>query len=168
MGRGSSCRSFRFSCCLPSARPISAWRRSALIACAAVGFSIALLATSVSFLEDQGIGSDLGAGARLAYYDRIDPPPGRPWNRYRLGYVPFLRTLSGGEWPSGDSLGHGLDYFPHHLARARRELPGGAVIPVWTIWVLPLGWLALFAAAASALVRRFKADGIQNELTTDL
>ena len=64
--------------------------------------------------------------------------------------------------------GHGLDYFPHHLARARRELPRGAVIPVWTIWVLPLGWLALFAAAASALVRRFKADGIQKELTTDL
>ncbi len=147
--------------------PIESWSRSALITCAAVGFSIALLATSVSFLEDQGIGSDLGAGARLAYYDRIDPPPGRPWNRYRLGYIPFLRTLSGGQWPSGDSLGHGLDYFPHHLARARRELPGGAAIPAWTIWALPLFWLALFGATAAALVRRFRDDQIQNELTTD-
>jgi hypothetical protein len=150
-----------------AARPIDSWPRGALIGCAAVGFSIALLATSVSFLEDQGIGSDLGAGARLAYYDRVDPPPGRPWNRYRLGYIPFLRTLSGGQWPSGDSLGHGLDYFPHHLARARRELPGGAVIPAWTIWALPLFWLALVGATAAALVRRFSGSPIQNELTTD-
>ncbi len=149
-------------------RPITAWPRSALTICAIVGFGIALLATSVSFLEDQGIGSDLGAGARLAYYDRIEPAPGRPWNRYRLEYIPFLRTLSGGNWPSGDALGHGLDYFPHHLARARRELPGGAAIPAWTVWVLPMFWLALFLGAAAALARRFTLDVDQNELTTDL
>jgi len=142
------------------ARPIDSWSRSALIVCSVVGFSIALLATSVSFLEDQGIGSDLGAGARLAYYDRVDPPPGRQWNRYRLGYIPFLRTLSSGQWPSDDALGHGLDYFPHHLARARRELPGGTAIPAWTIWALPLFWLALFGATAAALVRRFRSDSI--------
>jgi hypothetical protein len=140
------------------ARPIGDWPRGALTTLAVVGFTIAALATSVSFLEDQGLGADLGAGARLAYYDRIDPPPGRPWNRYRLGYIPFLRTLSGGHWPSGDALGHGLDFFPHHLARARRELPGGAAIPLWTIWLLPLVWLALLGAAGRALARRFRKN----------
>jgi hypothetical protein len=135
------------------ARPIAAWPRAALVACAAVGCTIALVATSVSFLEDQGIGQDLGAGARLAYYDRIDPPPGRPWNRYRLAYVPFVRTLSAGTWPSGDSLGHGLDYFPHHLWRARRELRGGDAIPLWLVWLPPVFWLAMLIASAAALRR---------------
>lgn len=136
------------------ARPIEERSRAALIACAAAGFTIALLATSVSFLEDQGIGEDLGAGAALAYYERIDPPPGRAWNRYRLGYVPFVRTLGSGQWPSGDAVGHGLDYFPHHLARARRELPGGEAIPFWLVWAMPAFWLSMLAAAAAALARR--------------
>lgn len=133
------------------ARPIAERSRGALIACAAVGFTIAVMSTSISFLEDQGLGQDLGAGAQIAYYERIDPPPGRPWNRYRLSYIPFVRTLSSGQWPSGDALGHGLDYFPHHMARARRELPDGASIPSWLIWTLPLAWIALLAFAATRL-----------------
>jgi hypothetical protein len=133
------------------AHPIERRSRAALVACAAVGVTIALLATSVSFLEDQGIGEDLGAGAALAYYERVDPPPGRAWNRYRLAYVPFARTLSSGTWPAGDSVGHGLDYFPHHLSRARRELPGGQAIPSWLIWAMPAFWLGILAAAAAAL-----------------
>jgi hypothetical protein len=134
--------------------PIEQRSHAAIVACAAVGFTIALLATSVSFLEDQGIGEDLGAGAALAYYERIDPPPGRAWNRYRLAYIPFVRTLSSGQWPAGDAVGHGLDYLPHHLARARRELPGGAAIPFWLVWAMPAFWLAVLAAAAAALARR--------------
>lgn len=139
-------------------RPVETRSRVVLATCGVIGFTIAALATSVSFLEDQGIGSDLGAGARLAYYERIDPAPGRPWNRYRLAYIPFLRTLSSGHWPSGDSLGHGLDFFPHHLAVARRELPGGNAIPAWLVWAPPAGWMALFAVAAIAIGRRFPAD----------
>ncbi|MCU1386339.1 MAG: hypothetical protein JWL71_5036 [Acidobacteria bacterium] len=140
------------------ARPIEQRSRAAVAACAIAGFTIALLATSVSFLEDQGIGGDLGRGAALAYYERIDPPPGRAWNRYRLAYVPFVRTLSAGQWPSGDAVGHGLDYLPHHLARARRELPGGAAIPLWLVWAMPMFWLAMLAAAAAALQRESRVD----------
>lgn len=131
--------------------PIETRSRATLSACAVVGFTIALLATSVSFLEDQGLGQDLGAGAQIAYYERITPPPGRPWNRYRLAYLPFVRTLSSGQWPRGDGLGHGLDYFPHHLARARQELPGGRAIPFWLVWAPPLGWFALLLFAAARL-----------------
>jgi hypothetical protein len=131
-----------------------------VIACAAVGFTIALMATSISFLQDQGLGQDLGAGARISYYERVDPPPGRPWNRYRLSYVPFVRTLTSGQWPGGDALGHGLDFFPHHLSRARRELRDGAAIPAWLIWLPPLGWAALFGLAAARLRPALRtADG---------
>ena len=135
------------------ARRIEQRSRAALVLCAAVGCTVALLATSVSFLEDQGIGEDLGAGAALAYYERIVPPPGRAWNRYRLKYVPFVRTLSSGLWPAGDAVGHGLDWFPHHLSRARSEIPGGQAIPFWLVWVMPAFWLTLLAAAAAALAR---------------
>lgn len=135
------------------ARPIEDQSRAVVTACAIAGFAIALTATSISFLEDQGIGSDLGAGASLAYYDRIDPPPGRPWNRYRLAYLPFVRTLTAGQWPSGDAVGHGLDYFPHHLARARREIPGGDAIPAWLIWLLPITWTAVLVSSGGALSR---------------
>jgi hypothetical protein len=130
------------------ARPIGEHPRAATVGCAAVGFTVALMATSISFLQDQGLGQDLGGGARTSYYERIDPPPGRPWNRYRLSYVPFVRTLTSGQWPGGDALGHGLDYFPHHLSRARRELRDGAAIPAWLVWLLPAAWAALLAAAA--------------------
>jgi hypothetical protein len=139
---------------LPAAAvPIGARSRAAVIACAVVGFTIALMAASISFLQDQGLGQDLGAGAQVAYYERIDPPPGRPWNRYRLAYVPFVRTLTSGQWPRGDSLGHGLDFFPHHLARARQQLRNGASIPAWLIWLLTLAWLALLTFAAIGIRR---------------
>jgi len=135
------------------ARPIGERSRGGLMACALVGGTLALVATSVSFLEDQGIGQDLGAGASLAYYERIDPPPGRPWNRYRLQYVPFVRTLGSGTWPAGDSLGHGIDYFPHHLSRARHELPGGDAIPFWLVWLPLVMWLIVLLSAGAALGR---------------
>src|SRR5439155_25648632 len=90
-----------------------------------------------------------------AYYERIDPPPGRPWNRYRLQYVPLVRTLSSGTWPAGDSLGHGIDYFAHHLSRARRELRGGDAIPLWLVWLPPIVWLIVLLAAGTALRRAF-------------
>ena len=76
-----------------------------------------------------------------------------PWNRYRLQYVPFVRTLSSGTWPAGDSLGHGIDYFAHHLSRARRELRGGDAIPFWLVWLPPIVWLIVLSSAGAALRR---------------
>ena len=64
------------------------WSRPVLLACGAVGIVMALLAVSVSFLEDQAMGAGPGA-SRGQYYEQIAPVPGRPSNRYRLGYVPF-------------------------------------------------------------------------------
>src|SRR5207249_10326711 len=76
---------------LPAATRGPAWRRELVTACAAVGMAVALLAVSVSFLQDQALGSDF---RRLGYYERIDPPPGRAWNRYNLAYVPFIKTMT--------------------------------------------------------------------------
>ena len=73
------------------------------MACAAVGVTIAVLAVSVSFLEDQGLGGDLKAGARTVYYERITPLPGRVWNRYRLDYVPFVSAM----WKRSSGRGAG-------------------------------------------------------------
>jgi hypothetical protein len=136
-----------------TARPVDTRSRTGLMLCALAGIVIAALATSVSFLEDEGLGQDLSGGAHLSYYERIDPAPGRVWNRYRLGYIPFIGTLSTGQWPAGDALGHGLDFFPHHLSRARRELPGGTAIPGWLVWAPPLFWLALLLFAGAVLWR---------------
>jgi hypothetical protein len=136
------------------ARPVERRSRTGLTLCTLAGVLIAALATSVSFLEDQGLGQDLRGGARLAYYERIDPAPGRVWNRYRLGYIPFVATLGAGQWPEGDGLGHGLDFFPHHLSRARRELPGGTAIPAWLVWTPPIVWFALLGFAGAGLSRR--------------
>src|SRR5262249_53143519 len=60
------------------------WPRTLARACGIVGFIVALLSTSVSFLEDQTLGGDLTSGARTVYYERVVPAPGRVWNRYRL------------------------------------------------------------------------------------
>jgi hypothetical protein len=136
------------------AQPIEMRSRTLVLLCVFAGVVIAALATSVSFLEDQGLGRDLSGGARLAYYERIEPAPGRVWNRYRLDYIPFAATLTTGRWPQGDGLGHGLDFFPHHLSRARRELPGGVAIPAWLVWAPPVAWLALLGSAAVGLAKR--------------
>jgi hypothetical protein len=136
---------------LPAAASNIKWPRAALAVCAAVGLTMAVLATSVSFLEDQGLGGDLRAGARTVYYDRIDPAPGRPWNRYRIQYVPFLNTLRSVEWRHATTLGQGPDYFPVHLAQLR-EASGGA-IPSGLIYAWPIGWFVLLAGGGSLLRR---------------
>ena len=131
----------------PERRP---WPRAAILTVAVAGAAIAMLAVSISFLEDQGIRGDLGSD-RFAYYARIAPAPGRAWNQYRLEYIPFAASLSSGEWLRSNTLGQGPDVFPYHLMRARRMLPGGAQIPVWLVWILPSGWLLLLAAASRGL-----------------
>jgi len=132
---------------LPAALGAAPSRRS-IAACAAIGGTIALLAVSVSFLQDQALGANL---TRTNYYERIDPPPGRAWNRYRFDYIPFKATLASGEWPSGP-VGLGVDFFWLHLARAKDEIPAARAIPMWLIVALPAFWSAvLLLAIALAL-----------------
>ena len=129
------------------------WPRPAAIACAGVGVTMAILAVSVSFLEDQGLGGDLAAGARTVYYERVIPAPGRVWNRYRLDYVPFVSALRSPGWLHAAPLGEGPDFFPLHLLQARRQLPHGEAIPLWLVWGMPAFWIAVLAAAAAGITK---------------
>lgn len=138
---------------LPAGGPDSGrWPAAPVAACAAAGILMAVLATSVSFLEDQG--GRIGSVSPNVYYERIDPAPGRSWIRYRLDYVPFVSTLRSDGWAHAETLGLGPDFFPLHLLQARRQMPNGAAIPLWLVWALPAGWLLMGAAAAAALMRR--------------
>ena len=139
---------------LPAAGPDARlWPRPLVAVCAAVGLAVAVLATAVSFLEDQTLGGDLASRARTVYYERVDPLPGRVWNRYRLTYVPFVGTLSSPGWLRSSSLGLGPDYFPLHLLQARRQLSNRATIPLWLIWAPPCVWLMAIGWCARALRR---------------
>jgi hypothetical protein len=137
---------------LPAGGPGSGrWPAAAIAACAAVGMVMAVLAASVSFLEDQG--GQIGPVTPNVYYTRIDPAPGRTWIRYRLDYVPFVSTVRSAGWARAETLGRGPDFFPLHLLQARRQLPNGAAIPLWLVWTLPTVWLLIGAAAAAALIK---------------
>lgn len=138
---------------LPAGGSDSRWTAAPLLACALAGFMMAALAVSVSFLEDQGLGGDLGSGARTVYYERITPAPGRVWNRYRLDYVPFVSAVGTPGWLHAARLGEGPDFFPLHLLQARRQLPNGGAIPLWLVWAIPMFWLTVLAAAAAALAQ---------------
>jgi hypothetical protein len=132
---------------VPLAIPAVSVPRGAIMTAAAAGFVIAALAASVSFLEDQ---APLQANPQATgpYYERIDPEPGRPWNRYRVDYIPFKTALTSGHWASPSrAVGNGPDFFALHLSRARTSMPGGAAIPIWLPWALAVPWaiLGLFA-----------------------
>jgi hypothetical protein len=144
---------------LPAAGRDRRWSRGAVAACAAVGAIVAMLAVSVSFLEDQSLGADLGTGARTTYYDRIRPAPGRPWNSYRLDFIPFVSALSVPGWVHAERLGQGPDFFPLHLLQARRQLTNGDQIPLWLVWSLPVFWVAILSAASVALFRSARETG---------
>jgi hypothetical protein len=122
------------------------WRRPVLAACAALGMAMAVLALSVSYLEDEAM-----AAAANGYYERIVPADGRPSNRYRLGYIPFVSAMRSPGWATSPALGQGPDFFPLHLRQARAQLPDGRAIPTWLIWGWPLMWLLLTIGAASRL-----------------
>jgi hypothetical protein len=136
---------------LPAATPGPPWRRGALIACFAIGATMALLSVSISFLQDQALGTNFG---RLGYYARIDPAPGRAWNRYRPAYVPFVRTIASGDWPRSRTPGLGIDFFWLHLARVRATIPDGQVIPRWLPWTLPVTWTVILIVSAFCLLKR--------------
>lgn len=147
---------------LPAATPGLPWRRDLVTACAAVGLGVALLSVSVSFLQDQALGSNF---QDVGYYERIEPAPGRAWNRYRLGYIPFIRTTASPDWPASTVVGAGLDFFPLHLIRARTAIPAARAIPGWLPLTLFLGWSALLMAAAAALWPAARAIAGRHPLT---
>jgi hypothetical protein len=136
---------------LPAAAPGRPRRRGTLLACFALGVTLASLSVSISFLQDQALGRNL---ALLGYYDRIEPAPGRAWNRYRLAYVPFVRTIASGDWPRSREPGAGIDFFWLHIARVRATMSGGRVIPGWLPWAIPMIWIAILIVSARGLLRR--------------
>jgi hypothetical protein len=129
-------------------------RRWLITVCSIVGAVMALAAVSVSYLEDQSIGADLGGGGRANYYEHVTPPPGRAFNRYRLAYVPFVEAAMSADWLRSPIPGQGPDFFPLHLAQARRQLPNGVVIPLWLIVAIPIWWVTLLLGSGAALYRR--------------
>jgi hypothetical protein len=138
---------------LPLALPSVPLPRRALLACAAVGFTMAALAVTVSFFQDQAP-VRTNRGLVSAYYEWLDPSPGAPRLRYRQDYIPFKHALTSGRWLSPErAVGDGPDFFAVHLARARTGLPGGEVIPVWLPWAVSLPWLLVFTVAALSLRR---------------
>jgi hypothetical protein len=139
---------------LPAAGRNSRWSARPIAMCAALGMIVALLAVSVSYLEDQVLGADLGAGARTVYYERIRPAPGRAWNRYRMDFVPFVSALGSSHWLHAERLGQGPDLFPLHMLQARREMTGGQAIPIWLVWAWPACWLTVLLGAGAALFSR--------------
>jgi hypothetical protein len=136
---------------LPAAAAPVETPRAALGVCGAIGVVMAVMALTVSFFEDQGLGGDLRAGARTVYYERIDPAPGRPWNRYRMDYVPFVAALGSPGWSHAPVLGQGPDFFPLHLAQLRRINRNAAVVPAWFMYAWPVVCLAVLVAGAAFL-----------------
>jgi len=122
--------------------------------CGVVGLVMALAAANVSYLDDQSIGADLGGGGRANYYERVTPAPGRAFNRYRLAYIPFVESVTSPEWWRSPIPGQGPDFFPWHLAQARRQLPDGSLIPLWLVGAIPIWWITLLLGSAAALYKR--------------
>lgn len=136
----------------------SRWSRPALLACGAIGLVMALLATGVSFLEDQALRRNANGQPVEGYYEIVDPAPGRPNNRYRLGYVPFALAMSTPGWSSSPALGQGPDYFVLHLQQARRQLPDGQAIPASFSWIWAALWVVVIGAAAFELSRQQRVN----------
>jgi hypothetical protein len=139
---------------LPLAVPGVTVSRSALRACAIVGFAIAALSVTVSFFEDQAP-AQIGARLYTPYYEYIDPPPGGTNIRYRTDYIPFKFALTSGRWLSPSRApGNGPDFFALHLVQARRMYPGGAAIPPWLPWAVSVPWVVLLLACVRGLKTR--------------
>ena len=128
---------------LPLAVPAVPWNRRSLVACAAIGFVMAALASSVFVPQDQ---SAPGSSTRIStgpYYERVlRGRAGRGSLPDRLHPVQY--ALTSGHWWSADRpSGNGPDFFALHLARASESLPGGQAIPPWMPWAVSLPWAAV-------------------------
>ncbi len=132
----------------------SGWSRTTLLSCATVGMFMAVMATRVSYLEDQALRRDQFGRPVPGYYEIIEPAPGRPNNRYRFEYLPFAMAMNTPGWKDSPALGQGPDYFYRHMQQARLQLPDGQSIPA----SLPVTWLAVWSVillgAASDVFRQ--------------
>jgi hypothetical protein len=128
-----------------------------LYACGAVGLFIALMATSVSYLEDQALRRDPTGAPVPGYYEIIDPSPGRPNNQYRMEHIPFETAMGSPGWFSSTRLGQGPSYFFLYLRQARGALRDGQAIPAALLWIWPLMWGLLTVAAGAVLWRHYDA-----------
>jgi hypothetical protein len=139
---------------LAAAGPASrAQSKPLLYGCAAVGFAIALLATRVSYLEDQALRRDAMGRVVPNYYELIEPAHGRPNNRYRFDHIPFVTAMGTPGWSQSPVLGQGPDYFFKHLQQARRQLRDGQSIPAALPWSWASMWAAIALAGAVSLAR---------------
>jgi hypothetical protein len=129
------------------------WPRAAWMACGGLGFAIGLFAVTVSFLEDQALRRDARGQVVAGYYELVDPPPGRPNNRYRLGHIPFVTAIDSPRWWQSPAPGQGPDYFPRYLRQVRRQLPDGGAIPESFTWWWPAMWLAVMIGAGVGVSR---------------
>lgn len=135
-----------------------AQRRSLIYACAAAGFVVAALATRVSYLEDQVMRRDQLGRPIANYYEQITPAPGRPSNRYRLDYIPFVTAMKTPGWSQSPNIGQGPDYFYKHLEQARRQLPDGRAIPASLPGIWAGVWALIAIGAAASFVRGARRD----------
>lgn len=136
---------------LPLAIPGVTVGRTALRACAILGFVVGAMSVTVSFFEDQAP-AQIGTRLYTPYYERIDPPPGGTNIRYRTDYIPFKFALTSGRWLSPSRApGNGPDFFALHLVQARRLYPDGAAIPSWLPWAVSVPWAVLLLACVPAL-----------------
>lgn len=133
------------------------WPRGAWIACGVVGFVMALLSVSVSFLEDQALRRNARGEIVEIYYEMVDPAPGRPNNRYRVDYIPFVTAMTTPGWWQSPSLGQGPDFFARYINRAREGLRDGAAIPESFSWWWTGAWSALLIGGAVKLADGRKA-----------
>ena len=140
-----------------------AQKPSWIYACAAVGFVMALMATRVSYLEDQAMRRDQMGKTVPNYYEEITPAPGRPTNRYRLGHIPFVTALGTPGWSQSPNLGQGPDYFYKHLEQARRQLPDGQSIPESLPFFWQAGWIVLALGAAVHLAGQYNRMSATSE-----
>jgi hypothetical protein len=137
--------------------PTRAQKPSWIYACAALGFVMALMATRVSYLEDQALRRDQMGRTVPNYYEEIAPAPGRPNNRYRLEHIPFVTAMKTPGWSESPNLGQGPDYFYKHLQQARRQLPDGRSIPKNLPFFWQAGWFVLALGAAARLAALYNA-----------
>ena len=135
--------------------PTRAQKPSWIYACAAVGFVMALMATRVSYLEDQVMRRDQAGKTVPNYYEEIVPAPGRPNNRYRLEHIPFVTAMKTPGWSQSPNLGQGPDYFYKHLQQARRQLPDGQSIPEYLPFFWQAGWIVLVLGAGVHLAGQY-------------
>ncbi|NBP86719.1 MAG: hypothetical protein EBU54_16655, partial [Mycobacteriaceae bacterium] len=131
-----------------------AYTEESLDALLAINMMLRAQGTDFTNFEDQALRRDAKGQPVPGYYEIVDPAPGRPNNRYRLGYVPFVTALSTPGWMHSPALGQGPDYFFLHLAQARRQLPDGQAIPASVTWIWPGFWLMVMAAAAIDKAKR--------------